>query len=40
MYKTVSLIKDARAGWYAAILFNASLYAGIVAGVLLMPDSP
>ena len=40
MYKTVAVIKDERAGWLAACLFNASLYAGIVSGVLVMPDSP
>lgn len=40
LYKAVSLIHSERAGWFAACLFNASLYAGIVAGVLIMPDSP
>lgn len=40
LYRAVSLIHDERAGWFAACLFNASLYAGLVAGVLVMPDAP
>lgn len=40
LYRAVSLIHDERAGWFAACLFNASLYAGLIAGVLVMPDSP
>jgi 4-amino-4-deoxy-L-arabinose transferase-like glycosyltransferase len=40
LYRAVSLVRDERAGWFAACLFNASLYAGLVAGVLVMPDSP
>ena len=40
LFKTVSLIKDERAGWFAACLLNASFYAGLVAGLMVMPDSP
>lgn len=40
LYRAVSLIKDERAGWFAACLFTASLYAGLIAGVMIMPDSP
>jgi 4-amino-4-deoxy-L-arabinose transferase-like glycosyltransferase len=40
LYRAVTLIQDERAGWFAACLFNASLYAGMIAGVLNMPDSP
>src|SRR5688572_30596841 len=40
LYKAVSLVHSQRAGWFAACLLNASLYAGLVAGVLIMPDSP
>ena len=40
MYKTVALIKNERAGWFAAILYNASFYAGITAGLYILPDSP
>jgi len=40
MFKCVSLISNERAGWLAACLYNASFYAGITAGILVMPDSP
>ncbi len=40
IFKCVTLIKNERAGWYAACLYTASCYAGITAGILLMPDSP
>jgi 4-amino-4-deoxy-L-arabinose transferase-like glycosyltransferase len=40
MYKCVSAISTERSGWFAAILYNASFYAGITAGLFIMPDSP
>lgn len=40
LFEAVALIKDERAGWFAAILLNASLYAGLVAGLTVTPDSP
>lgn len=40
LFRAVSLVHDKRAGWFAACLFNASFYAGMVAGLLAMPDSP
>lgn len=40
MYRTTATLYNEKAGWYAAILYNTSLYAGIVAGMLIMPDSP
>lgn len=40
LYRAVALLHSDRAGWYAAILYNASFYSGIVAGLLIMPDSP
>lgn len=40
MYQATTLLYTERAGWYAAVLYNTSLYAGIVAGLLIMPDSP
>jgi hypothetical protein len=40
MYKAVCLIANHRAGWFAVILYNVSFYAGIIAGLLVMPDSP
>lgn len=40
MYKCVSAISNEKAGWFAACLYNASFYAGITAGLFIMPDSP
>ena len=40
MYKCVSLISNERAGFFAAYLYNASFYAGVTAGIFVMPDSP
>lgn len=40
IFRAVSLIRDERTGWLAACLLNTSLYAGIVAGLMVMPDSP
>jgi hypothetical protein len=40
IYRTVSTISNQRAGWFSVILYNISFYAGIVAGILVMPDSP
>jgi 4-amino-4-deoxy-L-arabinose transferase-like glycosyltransferase len=40
LFKAVSLTSNERAGWFAACLFNASLYAGLMAGLMAMPDSP
>ncbi len=33
-------ISDARTGWLAACLFTASFYSSIIAGILILPDSP
>jgi 4-amino-4-deoxy-L-arabinose transferase-like glycosyltransferase len=40
MYKCVSVLCSEKAGWFAACLYNASFYAGITAGIFIMPDSP
>lgn len=40
IYKAISLIHNQKAGWYGVLLYNISFYAGIVAGILVMPDSP
>ncbi len=40
IFKAVSLISNERAGWYAMLLYNVSFYTGVVAGILVMPDSP
>ena len=33
-------IKDAQAGLYAALLFTASIYAFVITGIFIMPDTP
>jgi len=33
-------IKDALTGFYAALLFTASIYCFIIAGIFIMPDTP
>jgi hypothetical protein len=40
IFKAVSFFHSERAGWYAAVLFNTSFYAGVVSGLFIMPDSP
>jgi len=40
LFKTVSLLHSERAGFFAACLYNASFYAGLTAGIYLLPDSP
>ncbi|NII23893.1 glycosyltransferase family 39 protein [Pseudoflavitalea sp. X16] len=40
MYRLVRQLKDAYTGWIAACLFTASVYAGILAGVMILPDAP
>lgn len=33
-------IKDAQAGLYAALLFTASIYAFVITGIFILPDTP
>lgn len=33
-------IKDARAGLYAAMLYTASIYAFVITGIFILPDTP
>lgn len=40
LFDAVRRLHSAKAGLYAAVLYNASLYAGIIAGVFILPDSP
>lgn len=40
VFKTVKLIGNEKAGWYAALLYNCSVYTGIIAGLFILPDSP
>jgi len=40
LFRTVAAIHSARAGWFAAVMYNASFYSGLTAGLFIMPDSP
>ncbi len=40
IYKTTSEAADRKAGWYAALLYTASVYGSIIAGTFILPDSP
>lgn len=40
MYQSAASLHSQKAGWFAAILYNASFYSGITAGLYIMPDSP
>ncbi len=33
-------LKDETAGFYAALLYNASIYCFVIAGIFIMPDTP
>lgn len=39
LYKTVLLLSNKTAGWYAVLLYNASVYTGVIAGFFILPDS-
>ncbi|MBO7084183.1 MAG: glycosyltransferase family 39 protein [Bacteroidales bacterium] len=40
MFRIGKEIKNARIGLYAALLFTASIYAFIISGVFILPDTP
>lgn len=40
LYKATTIFHSSRAGWMAALLFNTSYYASLIAGLFIMPDSP
>jgi len=40
MYKCISIISNKRAGFIAVCLYNASFYAGVIAGIYAFPDAP
>ncbi|HEX5154758.1 MAG TPA: glycosyltransferase family 39 protein [Parafilimonas sp.] len=39
-FKAGTLIRNERTGWYAAVLYNTSIYTSIIAGTFILPDSP
>jgi hypothetical protein len=40
LYKAVSNVSSEKAGFFAALLYNASFYGCIITGVFILPDSP
>jgi hypothetical protein len=40
IFKTGKLLANEKAGWYAALIYNCSVYTGIIAGLFILPDSP
>jgi len=40
VYKIGVLLKDSRTGFYAALLYNASIYAFVITGIFILPDTP
>lgn len=40
IYKTGLEVANSKAGWYAALLYTASVYGSIIAGTFILPDSP
>ena len=40
IFVSCRLLHSEKAGWIAACLFNASVYASIIAGIFILPDSP
>lgn len=40
LFLTAKLIASEKAGWYAALIYQASIYTGIIAGLFILPDSP
>lgn len=40
MYRIGSRLHSPRAGFMMAILYNTSVYGGIIAGIFILPDSP
>lgn len=40
IFRIATRLHSEGAGWIAALLYNASIYASIIAGVFILPDSP
>ncbi|MBC7651507.1 MAG: glycosyltransferase family 39 protein [Deinococcales bacterium] len=40
IFLTGKTIATERTGWYAALIYNCSVYTGIIAGLFILPDSP
>ncbi len=40
VFESGTLLKNEKAGWIAALLYNLSIYTSIIAGLFVLPDSP
>jgi len=40
IFQTGKLIANEKTGWYAALVYNCSVYTGFIAGFFILPDSP
>lgn len=40
MFKIGTFINNTQTGWFSALLYTSSIYAGIIAGTFILPDSP
>lgn len=40
IFKTGKLLKDSKTGFYASMLYTASLYGTIIIGIFILPDTP
>jgi len=40
VYRIGSVIKNERAGFFAAMLYTASVYAFVITGIFILPDTP
>jgi 4-amino-4-deoxy-L-arabinose transferase-like glycosyltransferase len=40
LFRALALLHSERAGWFAVVMYNISLYSGITAGLYIMPDAP
>lgn len=40
IFKTGKLLANEKTGWYAALIYNCSVYTGFIAGFFILPDSP
>lgn len=39
-YRLGAAMKNEQTGWFAALLYNSSIYASVIAGTFIVPDSP
>lgn len=40
VYRLGCTLRSERAGWYAALLYTASVYCSVIVGIFIIPDTP